>query len=246
MIKPSWVSLPAIGMSPNSTPPTVSVSGSLTRWSGAYNPVTGTWRPVSPNMFGLLGSVRVWTGRQVLVWGGLTGTFQDQKIPPHGVAYDPAANWWSAMPTAPLRGRSEPTAVWTGRQMIVWGGTIPGTQKDTPATDGALLSRGPLTRSAMPEGGVLRGFALDLPAGCVYRWRSADRISPASLGIVGAASKAGRARNAGSIPGWVANHAGAGRVRNGALMTVFSGSGSMRVLPMTPRPDWMSVSGWPG
>jgi hypothetical protein len=36
-----------------------------------------------------------------------------------------------------LRGRSNPTAVWTGRQMIVWGGTIPGPQTNTPATDGA-------------------------------------------------------------------------------------------------------------
>ena len=41
------------------------------------------------------------------------------------------------MPMAPLRGRSNPAAVWAGRQMIVWGGMIPGTQKNTPATDGA-------------------------------------------------------------------------------------------------------------
>ncbi len=41
------------------------------------------------------------------------------------------------MPTAQPRGRSNPAAVRTGRQMIVWGGMIPGTQADTPATDGA-------------------------------------------------------------------------------------------------------------
>ena len=75
--------------------------------------------------FSRRGFAAVWTGRQALVWGGLTGSFQDQKIPPHGVAYDPAANRWSAMPMAPLRGRSNPTAVWTGRQMIVWGGRSP-------------------------------------------------------------------------------------------------------------------------
>ena len=34
MISPSCVSPPAIGMSTNSTPPMVSFSGSLTRWSG--------------------------------------------------------------------------------------------------------------------------------------------------------------------------------------------------------------------
>ena len=79
----------------------------------------------------------VWTGRQVLVWGGLTGTFQDQKIPPHGAAYTPAASRWSAMPMAPLRGRSNPAAVWTGRQMIVWGGTIPDRRK-TPRPPAGL------------------------------------------------------------------------------------------------------------
>jgi len=103
----------------------------------AFSPTTGRWRRLPGMEFSRRGFAAVWTGRQVLVWGGLTGSFQDQKIPPHGVAYDPAANRWSAMPTAPLRGRSNPTAVWTGRQMIAWGGMIPGTQKNTPATDGA-------------------------------------------------------------------------------------------------------------
>ena len=56
------------------------------------------------------------------------------------------------MPMAPLRGRSNPTAAWTGRQMIVWGGMIPGTQKNTPATGGAAYGpASPLNHSAAPE-----------------------------------------------------------------------------------------------
>jgi hypothetical protein len=107
----------------------------------AFNPATGQWRRLpamesSRSLFAV-----AWTGRQVLVWGGVTGSPQDGKIPPHGVAYDPAANKWSALPLAPLRGRVEPTAVWTGTQMIVWGGTIPGAQY-TPATDGAFYQPG--------------------------------------------------------------------------------------------------------
>jgi hypothetical protein len=105
----------------------------------AFSPATGQWRRLPGMGYSRREFAAVWTGRQVLVWGGLTGTFQDREIPPHGVAYDPAVNLyqWSAMPKAPLRGRSDPAAVWTGSQMIVWGGMIPGTQKDTPATDGA-------------------------------------------------------------------------------------------------------------
>jgi len=119
------------------------IGGTLADASGptsdglAFNPATGRWRRLPGMEANRSAFAAVWTGRQVLIWGGLTGTFQDQKIPPHGTAYDPAANRWSALPTAPLRGRSNPTAVWTGRQMIVWGGMVPGTQKTTLAADGA-------------------------------------------------------------------------------------------------------------
>jgi N-acetylneuraminic acid mutarotase len=106
----------------------------------AFNPATDQWRRL-PGMgyYNRWEFAAVWTGRQVLVWGGLTGTLQNPEIPPHGVAYDPAVNLydWSALPKAPLRGRGEPAAVWTGRQMIVWGGAIPGPQQNTLATDGA-------------------------------------------------------------------------------------------------------------
>ncbi len=131
----------------------------------AFNPATGEWRRL-PGMgyYNRWEFAAVWTGRQVLVWGGLTGTLQNPEIPPHGVAYDPAVNlyYWSAMPRAPLRGRGGPAAVWTGRQMIVWGGAIPGPQQNTLATDGAayqpskavrtLAMLGKVSRAAMASG----------------------------------------------------------------------------------------------
>jgi hypothetical protein len=53
-------------------------------------------------------------------------------VPRHGLAYDPRTNRWSALPQAPLAGRSRPTAVWTGRAMITWGGDA--------KTDGAVFT----------------------------------------------------------------------------------------------------------
>ena len=104
----------------------------------AFNPATGHWRRVPAMELARAQFAVAWTGRQLLVWGGLTGDGRTGwKVPPHGVAYDPAANRWSAIPMSPLRGRGSPTAAWTGNQMIVWGGIIPGTQKDIPASDGA-------------------------------------------------------------------------------------------------------------
>jgi Kelch motif len=108
----------------------------------AYNPSTNTWRKLPPMEFSRTQFAAVWTGQQVLVWGGMTGTFVRATIPPHGVAYDPATDTWSAMPQAPLHGRTEPAAVWTGSRMIVWGGSIFDMLKSTLFTDGAAYTPG--------------------------------------------------------------------------------------------------------
>jgi hypothetical protein len=100
----------------------------------AYNPATNRWRWLSAMGYPRRLFVAVWTGRQVLVWGGVTGA---GVAPPHGEAYTPATNTWTALPAAPLRGRTSPLAVWTGSQLIVWGGfNLTG----TTFTDGAAYT----------------------------------------------------------------------------------------------------------
>jgi hypothetical protein len=103
----------------------------------AFSPATGQWRRLPRMEFNRNNFAAVWTGHEVLVWGGLTGRFGSQTVPPHGAAYDPAANRWSALPQAPLRGRVSPLAAWTGHQMIVWGGLFEGKLTTAFATDGA-------------------------------------------------------------------------------------------------------------
>jgi hypothetical protein len=61
-------------------------------------------------------------------------------VPPHGLAYDPAQNRWSPLPQAPLLGRLDPTAVWTGSQLIVWGGAKPGGNVASAFSDGAAFT----------------------------------------------------------------------------------------------------------
>jgi hypothetical protein len=105
----------------------------LTTRGLAYNPATNRWRWLPAMPHPRSGFAAVWTGHQVLVWGGLTAA---RIPPPHGEAYDPATNRWTDLPQAPLAGRGYPVAVWTGRRMIVWGG-----QTDTRAfTDGAAFT----------------------------------------------------------------------------------------------------------
>lgn len=103
----------------------------------AYNPATNRWRHL-PAMgdTGRISHTAVWTGSQLLVWGGQTSRADAWVTAPHGVAYDPATNRWSALPKSVLRGRTGHVAVWTGAQMLIWGGnavTPGGTTRDGAA-----------------------------------------------------------------------------------------------------------------
>jgi hypothetical protein len=101
----------------------------------AYNAATGTWRDLPAMQYGRDGSTPVWTGRRVLVWGGVTGR-GGTVLPPHGEAFNPATGAWTALPAAPLAGRQNPVSLWTGHQMIAWGGTFGA----TAYTDGAAFT----------------------------------------------------------------------------------------------------------
>jgi N-acetylneuraminic acid mutarotase len=114
------------------------LSGGLARIPLAYNPRTNRWRRLAAMESGRTDFAAVWTGKRLLVWGGRTTRGGPPQRPPRGFAYDPATNRWSRLPQAPLRGRSDPTAVWTGKAMIVWGGG--GLPDYRSFTDGAAFT----------------------------------------------------------------------------------------------------------
>ena len=65
----------------------------------------------------------VWTGDRMLVFGGSTTISGTTNYLSTGSSFDPSKNQWTALPTtnAPLT-RSVHSAIWTGSQMIVFGG----------------------------------------------------------------------------------------------------------------------------
>jgi hypothetical protein len=81
-----------------------------------------TWTPTSTSNApdGRLGHTAVWTGSEMIVWGGFNGSTPYLST---GGRYNPSTDSWTATSTinAPA-GRYEHTAVWTGSEMIVWGG----------------------------------------------------------------------------------------------------------------------------
>ena len=79
----------------------------------------------------------VWTGREVLVWGGMASTGSGSRLLADGAALDPVANRWRPLPPAPIAPRSDAAVVWTGREMVVWGGTSADEAADGAAFDPA-------------------------------------------------------------------------------------------------------------
>jgi hypothetical protein len=65
----------------------------------------------------------VWTGSEMIIWGGHDGSGDLTK----GVRYNPATGAWLFIVwlTEPAARHSH-TAVWTGSEMIVWGGVSGG------------------------------------------------------------------------------------------------------------------------
>jgi hypothetical protein len=55
----------------------------------------------------------------MLVWGGSQG---DPYALPDGAEYDLGDDIWGPLPPAPLVGRFGHSAIWTGAEMLIWGG----------------------------------------------------------------------------------------------------------------------------
>ncbi len=70
------------------------------------------------------GQSGVWTGQELVIWGGALGTLAGTpQYSATGGWYQPDTDVWTAIsPFAAPSARRSHTAVWTGSEMIVWGG----------------------------------------------------------------------------------------------------------------------------
>jgi N-acetylneuraminic acid mutarotase len=106
----------------------------------AYRPTDDCWRslPGSP-LADRHGHSAIWTGKEMIVWGGGAGAEEEgvDGEPPifaDGAAYDPSSGEWRSLSESPLAPRLDHTAVWTGEEMLVWGGYG---ERDALYADGA-------------------------------------------------------------------------------------------------------------
>ena len=113
-----------------------------------------TERLAATELTGRTGAASVWTGKELLVWGGSGRLGSDAPLA-DGAALDPVANRWRPLPAAPIGPRRDPAAVWTGTEMVVWGGFA----SDRLLIDGAAFD--PRTNhwriiATQPFGGALQ------------------------------------------------------------------------------------------
>lgn len=103
------------------------------------------------------GEVEVWTGKELIVWGGDSVA----GVPlGDGAAYDPSTKTWRMLPASPLQPAGEAAAVWTGTEMVVLGGARAGGR-----TTAAVAAYVPATNSwrllpSLPAGPLAAPSAL--------------------------------------------------------------------------------------
>ncbi len=100
-------------------PPTTAAPAAV-EWPG----VGSRWSQVPAGPAdGRVFPVEVWTGDELIIWGGETVSEGDWSR--DGAALDPATGTWRPLAPAPLTARSEHAAVWTGTEVIVCCGRAP-------------------------------------------------------------------------------------------------------------------------
>lgn len=122
----------------------------------ALNPVTGTWRAISragaPSL--RMHPSAVWTGRTWIIFGGQSAS--GAAVSDRGYAYEPLTDTWRRInddgAPSPRWGAA---IAWTGTEVVVLGGNLPGGNGAEQAVNGAAYD--PLTDRWRPLAALPRG-----------------------------------------------------------------------------------------
>jgi N-acetylneuraminic acid mutarotase len=140
------------------------VWGGSYRQDGAkYDPERDVWTPMSSEgaPIGRIEQTFVWTGTEMLVWGGIrAGNFARSDLLADGAAYNPKTNTWSPIePKGAPSARQEHATAWTGKAMIVWGGTNTAGFDGDCFNDGAMYDPAARAWTAITGKGAPEGRA---------------------------------------------------------------------------------------
>ena len=142
-------------------------SGTLTTRVEATGPFTlespatvsctnDTWESTAPDLPSpRIWNTAVWTGAEMIVWGGATANFTPMNT---GARYNPATSSWTATSADPelIDARYSHSSVWTGTEMIVWGGGRTSGGRYNPTSDSWLTT----SQGANVPPGVINNTAI--------------------------------------------------------------------------------------
>jgi hypothetical protein len=123
---------------------------------GRYNPLTDTWGSMTTvcASLGRFNHTAVWTGSEMIVWGGNYYIYPNNNGNSASIGtggrYNPVSDSWVATNANIAKGAYKHSAIWTGSEMIIWGGIIDQKQlsqgrtnegsKYYPSTDSWILT----------------------------------------------------------------------------------------------------------
>lgn len=118
-----------------------------------YDPLTDTWSPIAAAPVERYDHSAVWDGSRMLVFGGNSlYDYQTSRSEGDLLAYDPVTDAWVTLASGDAR--AQHVAVWTGENLLVWGGTV----WDSPLATGAAYhpdtdTWAPISDAGTPAGG---------------------------------------------------------------------------------------------
>lgn len=156
------------------------------RNGGHYNPITDTWRLIVPSMppappdntpAGRIRHAAVWSGQEMIIWGGSLNTGDTNSGGRYRPTSGPLTGSWQPMSTnnAPSA-RVSPPAVWTGSEMIIWGGC----QTECPQRTGGRYQPASDAWSTMPILGSPRDDGSD---GVRLLWTGSEVLASVGSGF---------------------------------------------------------------
>ena len=162
------VSIAALGLaigacSSSSKPPSSITTSSITTSTAASTTTPAVpaahWAPLpAAPIAGRIAAGAVWTGREMVVWGGVARGSGTPSAASDGAAYNPTTRQWRAIASPPsgVLGDAGNAAVWTGARAVFWAGN----SSDGPAV-GATYDPASDTWQRLPKGplGAREGYA---------------------------------------------------------------------------------------
>lgn len=112
----------------------MNADSSTTTLTNGFCYAYGAWTSMpTPSTASRRGFASVWTGDRWVIWGGQDPTCAYSTcLKSDGYIYNPLTDSWSSMAVAPIGGRNDSASIWTGHEVILFGGRA-GSSQNTGA-----------------------------------------------------------------------------------------------------------------